>query len=158
MAVLSLRSFPRAIIHIDADAFFAACEQARDPRLKGKPVVTGRERGIASAVSYEAKALGIKRGMRIQEIRDICPDIIHLPSDYETYSLYSVRMFSIVRRHTTQVEEYSIDECFAEITGLRRPRRMSYEAIAAHIKQDLERSLGITFSVGLAPSKVLAKI
>lgn len=158
MVTLALRSFPRAIIHIDADAFFAACEQARDPRLKGKPVVTGKERGIAAAVSYEARALGIKRGMRIHEIRDICPDVIHLPSDYETYSLYSVRMFSIVRRYTTRVEEYSIDECFAEITGLRRPRRMSYEAIAAHIKQELERTLGLTFSLGLAPSKVVAKI
>ena len=158
MVTLSLRSFPRAIVHIDADAFFAACEQARNPRLKGKPVVTGKERGIAAAMSYEAKALGIKRGMRIREIRQICPDVIHLPSDYETYSLYSARMFSIVRRHTALVEEYSIDECFAEITGLRRPRRMSYAAIAAHIKQDLERALGLTFSVGLAPSKVVAKI
>lgn len=62
MVTLSLRSFPRAIVHIDADAFFAACEQARDPSLKGKPVVTGKERGIAAAMSYEAKALGIKIG------------------------------------------------------------------------------------------------
>ena len=53
---LSLRSFPRAILHIDADAFFASCEQAVNPRLKGKPVITGKVRGIAAAVSYEAKA------------------------------------------------------------------------------------------------------
>jgi impB/mucB/samB family len=85
MQPLCLRAFPRAIIHIDADAFFASCEQAVNPRLKGKPVVTGKERGIASAVSYEAKALGIKRGMTIREIKAICPTVIHLPSDYETY-------------------------------------------------------------------------
>ncbi len=155
---LSLSSFPQAIIHIDADAFFASCEQARDPRLKGKVVITGKERGIASAVSYEGKALGIKRGMRIPDILRLCPDAIHLPSDYETYSLYSARMFSIVRDYTNRVEEYSIDECFADLTGLRRPRRMSYPALAGAIKHDLDRKLGMTFSIGLAPSKVLAKI
>src|SRR5688572_7456224 len=100
MQPLCLRAFPRAIIHIDADAFFASCEQAVNPKLKGKPVVTGKERGIASAVSYEAKALGIKRGMTIREIKAICLKVIHLPSDYETYSLFSQRMFSIVRRYT----------------------------------------------------------
>lgn len=158
MQPLTLASFPRAIIHIDADAFFAACEQAADPALKGKPVITGRERSIASAVSYEAKALGIKRGMSLREIKAICPHIIHLPSDYETYSLYSKRMFAIVRRYTDLVEEYSIDECFAEITGLRRPLRMNYETIARTIKETLDRELGMTFSIGLAPTKVVAKM
>jgi len=154
----TLSSFPRAIIHIDADAFFASCEQSLNPALRGKPVITGRERGIASAVSYEAKALGIRRGMSMREIKAICPDIIYLPSDYETYSLFSRRMFNIVRRYTNVVEEYSIDECFAEITGLRRPLRKSYEEIALSIKQDLDAELGMTFSIGLAPTKVLAKI
>ena len=155
---LSLRSFPRAILHIDADAFFASCEQAVNPQLKGKPVVTGKERGIASAVSYEAKARGVKRGMTIREVKALCPDAIHLPSDYETYSLFSQRMFAIVRRYTADVEEYSIDEVFAELTGLRRPLKMSYETMVARIKADLERDLGLTFSLGLAPTKVVAKL
>jgi DNA polymerase IV len=155
---LSLRSFPRAILHIDADSFFASCEQSLHPELRGKPIITGKERGIASAVSLEAKVLGIKRGMSIREIKEICPTIIHLPSDYETYSLFSKRMFEIVRRYTSVVEEYSIDECFAEITGLRRPLGMTYNGIAANIKKDLERELGMTFSIGLAPTKVVAKI
>lgn len=155
---LTLRSFPRAILHIDGDAFFASCEVAKNPRLRGKPVVTGLERGIASALTYEAKARGVKRGMRISEIRRICPEAVFLPSDYETYSLYSTRMFNIVRRYTPTVEEYSIDECFAELTGLRRPNRMSYGEMARSIKLDLDNELGITFSVGLAPTKVLAKI
>jgi DNA polymerase-4/DNA polymerase V len=158
MQPLSLRSFPRAILHIDADAFFASCEQAVNPKLKGKPVITGKERGIASAVSYEAKARGVKRGMTIREIKGLCPDVIHLPSDYETYSLFSQRMFAIVRRYTSDVEEYSVDECFAELTGLRRPLRMSYATMAARIKADLEGELGLTFSLGLAPTKVVAKI
>ena len=148
----------RAIIHVDADAFFASCEQAMDHRLKGRPVVTGKERGIASAASYEAKAKGVKRAMPIHEIMRICPDCVYLPSDYETYSLFSTRMFDIVRRYTTQVEEYGIDECFADLTGLRRPLKMKYPAIAQQIKKDIERELDITVSVGLAPTKVLAKI
>ncbi len=154
----SLHSFPRAIIHVDGDSFFASCEQSVNPKLRGKPLITGKERGIASAVSIEAKKLGIKRGMSIREIKALCPTIIYVPSDYETYSLFSKRMFAIVRRYTNIVEEYSIDECFAEITGLRRYEHSSYVGIAQKIQHDLEIELGMTFSIGLGPSKVVAKI
>jgi len=108
--------YPRAILHVDGDAFFASCEVARNPALKGKPVVTGQERGIASALTYEAKALGVVRGMSIREIRKRYPSVVVLPSDYATYSLYSRRMYSIVRRYSPCVDEYSIDECFADLT------------------------------------------
>lgn len=150
--------FPKAIIHVDGDSFFASCEVARNPSLRGKPVITGQERGIASSLTYEAKARGIKRGMSILEIKRLCPDAVILPSDYETYSLYSKRMYDIVGRYTEDVDRYSIDECFADLTGLRRPLRMSYEKIAKQIKKDLDSTLGITFSVGLSVNKVLAKI
>ena len=155
---LTIQHLPRAIVHIDADAFFAACEQSRNPSLKGKPVVTGKERGIAASMSYEAKACGVTRGMRVSEIKRRCPQVVLLPSDYETYSLLSKRMFAIVRRYTPDVEEYSIDECFADLTGLQRPLKGSYPQIAARIKQALDVELGFTFSVGLAPTKVVAKI
>jgi DNA polymerase-4/DNA polymerase V len=156
--LLSLQSFPKAIVHIDADAFFASCEQSRDPKLKGKPVITGKERGIVSSMSYEAKRMGVTRAMRLSDVRKLCPDAVFLPSDYETYSILSKRLFAIVRRYTPDVEEYSIDECFADLTGLRRPLRMSYEEIAIKIKHDLDTELGFTFSVGLAPTKILAKL
>ncbi len=154
----NLHSFPQAILHVDGDCFFASCEVARHPELKGKPVVTGLERGIVSSLTYEAKARGVKRAMSLREVKKICPDVIFLPSDYETYSLYSLRMFNIVRRFTPEVEQYSIDECFADLTGLRRPLHMSYEKMAAKIKEALDSELGFTFSVGLAPTKVLAKV
>ncbi len=67
MIPLTIHSWPKAILHIDADAFFASCEQSVNPELKGKPVTTGRERGIVAAASYEAKARGIKRGMSLME-------------------------------------------------------------------------------------------
>jgi DNA polymerase IV len=141
MAPLSLHDFPRAILHIDGDAFFASCEQSRRPKLQGRPVVTGKERGIAASMSYEAKARGVTRGMRLAEIRKRCPEAVILPSDYETYSLLSKRFFAIVRRYTPEVEAYSIDECFCDLTGLRRPLRMSYLQIAERIKQDLDTAL-----------------
>lgn len=151
-------SFPRAILHVDGDSFFAACEVAKNPSLRGKPVITGKERGIVSACTYEGKALGIKRGMRLDEVRKICPQAIILPSDYETYSLFSQRMFEIVRRYTPTVEEYSIDECFADLTGMRRVNKMNYRDMAHCIKHDLKTELGMTFSVGLSATKVLAKL
>src|SRR5512137_2234027 len=155
---LIISSWPRAIIHLDADAFFASCEQAIHPELKGRPVVTGKERGIVAAASYEAKARGVQRGVRLSDVKKICPDAVILPSDYETYSLFSVRMFEILRRFSPDVEEYSIDEAFVDLTGLRRSFHGSYEHIAESARQAIHRELGITVSAGVSLSKVLAKI
>lgn len=141
----------KLIMHIDGDAFFASVEQAKNWRLKGKPVVTGGERYIASAMSYEAKKKGVTRGMKKTDILKVCPDAIFLPSDYITYTIFARRMYNIVRSYTDIVEEYSIDECFADITHIGPD-------IAQTIKDELERKLGITFGVGVASSKVLAKI
>ena len=156
--IFSLQSWPRAIAHIDGDAFFTSCEEAIHPELKGKPLITGGERGIVACASYAAKRAGVKRGVPLHEARQICPQLIILPSDYETYSLFSRRMFGIMRRFTPDVEEYSIDEAFADITGMRRALHASYEEIALRMKKEIERELGITVSVGLSITKVLAKV
>lgn len=153
-----LHSWPRAIIHLDGDAFFASCEQSIHPELKGKPLITGQERNIVASMSYEAKALGIKRATAIWEAKKICPNIIILPSDYETYSLISKRMFSIMRRFSPLVEESSIDEGYADITGLRRIYRTGYKQIAEQIKNTIERELDIPISLGLSLTKILAKL
>ncbi|MGD2081281.1 MAG: DNA polymerase IV [Nitrospirota bacterium] len=155
---LTIRSWPRAILHLDADAFFASCEQAVKPELRGRPVITGKERGIVAAASYEAKARGVERGMRLFEVKKICPEAVLVPSDYETYSLFSMRMFGIIRRFTPDVEEYSIDEAFADLTGLRRTFHGPYGDIARKIQEAVEAELGITVSVGVSLSKVLAKV
>lgn len=121
-------------------------------------MITGKERGIAAAASYEAKARGVERGMRLFEVKKICPDAVLIPSDYETYSLFSMRMFEIIRRFTPDVEEYSIDEAFADLTGLRRTFHGPYGLIAENIQRTVEAELGITVSVGVSLSKVLAKV
>ena len=134
--------WPRAIIHVDGDAFFTSCEEAIHAELRGKPIITGGERGIVACASYAAKALGIKRGVALHEAKQICPELVVLPSDYETYSLFSRRMFNIMRRFTPQVEEYSSDEAFADLTGMRRALRASYETIALKIQGEIARELG----------------
>ena len=156
--IFSLHSWPRAILHCDGDAFFTSCEEAIHPELRGKPLITGGERGIVACASYAAKARGVTRGIPLHQARQICPGLIILPSDYETYSLFSRRMFNVIRRFTPQVEEYSIDEAFADLTGLRRTFHSSYEDIARAIKEAIERELGIGVSAGLSITKVLAKI
>ncbi len=145
-------------MHIDADAFFASCEQAVNPRLRGKPVITGKERGIVAAASYEAKARGVKRGMTVYQAKKVCPDAVILPSDYETYSLFSVRIFEILKRFSPLVEEYSIDEAFVDLTGLRRKYHGPYAEIAAKAQKTICDELGFTVSAGVSISKVLAKI
>lgn len=151
-------SKPKVIFHIDGDAFFVGVEVAKNPKLKGMPVVTGEERGIVSALSYEAKALGVVRGMPILSLKNKFPKVIILPGDYAAYADYSSKMFEVVHRYAYGVEEYSIDECFADVTGLDRTLKMSYREIAQKIKDEINQELGLSVSIGLAPTKVLSKV
>ncbi len=146
------------VLHVDADGFFAGVEQALNPALRGKPVVTGAERGIIAAASYEAKALGVRRGLQLHEARRLCPGLVVLPSDYEAYSLYSQRLFAILRRFTPNVEEYSIDEAFADLTGCGRALGLPLEDLAAELRRSVSRELGLTVSVGVSLTKTLAKL
>lgn len=150
--------FPKAIMHIDGDCFFVACELTKFPELVGKPVVTGLERGIVSALSYEAKACGVKRAMPLHMARQLCPQLVALSSDFHLYQTYASRMVAILKRYTQHVEPYSIDECFIDITELGKHLGSTYEEIARRMKRDLESELGITFSVGLSTTKTLAKL
>ncbi len=151
-------SWPEAILCLDGDAFFASVTQAVHPELKGKPVVTGWERGIATAVSYEARALGVTRGMRCWEIKKQFPQVIITHSDYRLYHLFSEKMFQVCRKYSPSVEVYSVDEGFCDLKGMRRPLHMSYEQIASAIKKEVESSLGITVSIGVSVTKSLAKL
>lgn len=155
---ITIHTYPQAILHLDADAFFASVEQALDPKLRDRPVVTGQERGVIACANYEAKAQGVRRGIPLFQAKKICPDLVILPSDYETYGLFSKRMFNIIRRYTPAVEEYSVDEAFADITGLRQVFRTSYEEIAMRIQEEIQKEIGISVSIGLSLSKCLSKL
>ncbi len=148
----------QTIFHVDGDAFFAACEQSIHPDWRGRAVVTGAERGIVSAASYEAKARGVSRATALWDVHRIIPNAIIVSSDYETYSLFSKRMFNIIRRFTPEVEEYSIDEAFADMTGQDRRHGCSYRELACQMQVAVMNELGISISIGIGPSKVLAKV
>lgn len=148
----------KTILHMDGDAFFVGVEVAKNPNLKGLPVVTGEERGIVSALSYEAKALGVTRGLPIFQLRKLFPKVIVLPGDYSSYAKYSQSMFDIVRRYIDDVEEYSIDECFGDFTGLDRTLKMTFREIAERIKSEINSELGLSVSIGIGSTKVLSKI
>jgi DNA polymerase-4/DNA polymerase V len=113
---------------------------------------------VALAVSYTAKALGISRGMLVHEIQKQFPQVVVLDCHYEIYGIYSRRMYNIVRRFTPIIQEYSVDECFADITGLDQTLGCDYAEITRRIQQALESDLGCSFSIGLAPTKTLAKV
>lgn len=158
------------ILHVDGDNFFVACEVARFPHLKGKPVIVGEERGIASAMSYEAKKLGVHRGMPVFEIRKQFPQVTILPSHFELYEQYALKLYQVLCKYSDTVERYSIDECFAlvdevEIEKYERAKDSLTEnsssknlSLLETIKQEAESCLGITLSFGLADTKTLAKI
>ena len=146
------------LLNIDGDAFFASVYQATHPEAQGKPVVIGRERGIATAFSYEAKKYGVKRGMLISEVKKLCPICLVVTSDYQIYEMFSRKMINIAASYSPVVERYSIDEVFVDITDTPQTTGMTYAEIGRHIKEQIEESLGITVSGGVAATKCLAKI
>jgi DNA polymerase-4 len=150
----------RAILLIDMDAFFASVEQARRPELRGRPVVVGgsaENRGVVSTSSYEARACGVRTAMPISRARRICPQAIYLPVDMAAYAEAQVRVLEVFRRYTDLVEPVSIDEAFLDVTGSRRLFGPP-EEIARGIQREVAGGLGLSCSIGIGPTKMLAKI
>jgi DNA polymerase-4 len=147
-----------AILHVDGDGFFASCEQAMRPDLVGRPVVTGSERGIITSASKEAKVLGIGRHVTPWEAKRMCPDLAFVQSDYHSYELFSYRMAGIMRQHCPLVEHYSVDESFADISGMPGAWDEEATGLAARAKADITAGLALTVSVGVGRTKTLAKV
>jgi len=125
-----ISNWPNAIAHVDADCFYASCEQLRRPDLKGKPIcVLSSQDACVVAKTYDAKTAGITTGMPVWEAKRKLPDAIFLPADFRYYGQISDKLFAIIRRYSPVVEEYSIDEGFMDMNGLRslsRPERPAH--------------------------------
>ena len=151
----------RTILHVDLDAFFAAVEQRDRPELRGKPVIVGgggpSDRGVVSAASYEARRFGVHSAMPLREAGRLCPDGVFLPVDGAKYQAVSREVMAILRRFSQQVEPVSIDEAFLDVTGSRALFGPG-EAIGAAIKAAVRDELRLTVSVGVATTKLVAKI
>jgi len=148
-----------AIAHVDADCFYASCELVRRPDLKGKPVcVLSSQDACVVAKTYDAKAIGITTGMPVWEAKKLMPQANYLSADFRFYGLLSEKMFAILRRYSPDIEIYSIDEGFIDMNGIRSMHRMTFRQIADHIRQAVFHEVGITVSVGIATTRILAKI
>lgn len=157
LSALCVNMTKRFFIHIDADAFFASVEQCLHRELRNKPIVTGRDGSIAVALSYEAKALGVKRATPIHIIRKEFPNVQMVASDYYMYRIYSDRMIAIIQEYIPHISRKSIDECSAEITDSISSQEQAQE-LARTIQKDLQTRLLCTFSIGVSTSPLLAKM
>ena len=150
------------ILHVDMDAFFASVEQKDRPWLVGKPVVVGgdpqKRHGVVTAASYVAREYGIKAGMPLFTAKRLCPHAIFLiGTDQDKYEYISSRLLRIFYQFTPEVEPYSIDEAFLDITGCERLFGPPVQ-LAEKLKEEIKKQLGLSCSVGIASSKLLSKL
>ncbi|HZK67339.1 MAG TPA: DNA polymerase IV [Chloroflexota bacterium] len=146
----------RRILHMDLDAMFASVEVLQDPALQGLPVIVGARpgsRGVVSTCGYEARAFGVHSAMPIGEAYARCPQGVFLPVRMELYREYSARVFAVLSRYASRIQPLSIDEAFADLSDTDDPTGLAREVKAA-VRQDT----GLVASMGLATSKLVAKI
>jgi DNA polymerase IV len=140
------------VLHADVDAFFASVAQRDDPALRGRPVAVGS--WVVMAASYEARAYGIRGGMSTAQARRLCPDLVVASSSFSAYTEASRAVFAVFERSVEVVEPASMEEAFLDVTGAEE----APHAIAARLRREVREEVGLPLSVGVARTKVLAKI
>ncbi|MFT8592375.1 MAG: DNA polymerase IV [Bifidobacterium sp.] len=147
------------ILHIDMDAFYASCEVARHPELRGRPVIIGTGiRSVVSAASYEARPFGVNSAMPVSRARRLCPQGVFLPVDMPYYRHISQRIFDeVFSKVTDRVERVSVDEGYMDV-GPALLRWKSPSAIAHWIRTRVRQLFSLTCSVGIASNKLVAKM
>src|SRR5947209_20304507 len=161
MIPLVMGASAKTILHVDLDAFFAVVEQRDRPELRGKPVIVGgggpHDRGVVSAASYEARTFGVHSAMPLREAGRLCPDGVFLPVDGAKYQSVSREVMAILRRFSPLVEPISIDEAFVDVTA-SRALFGDGPTIGAAIRSAVRTEVRLTASVGVATTKLVAKI
>lgn len=150
----------RTIVHVDMDAFYASVEQRDRPELRGRPVIVGgdpRSRGVVSAASYEARRFGVRSAMPAAQAQRLCPQAIFLAPDFARYAAASAEIMAVLESVTPLVEPVSIDEAYLDLTGTERLLGDPV-ATALRLKQAIRDQVRLTASVGIGPSKLVAKL
>lgn len=149
----------KVIVHIDLNAFFARCEEIKNPSLEGKPVAIGHDGrgGVVSTCSYEARKYGVCSAMPMFKAKQLCKRLIILPCDYHFYSVMSKTFYNFIKRYTNIIEMASVDELFADFT---EPISKEKDPIGyfRKIQNDLFNETGLKCSIGVSTTKFLAKM
>jgi DNA polymerase-4 len=147
------------ILHADMDAFYASVEIRDRPELAGQPVIVGSPSGrsVVLSASYEARKFGVRSAMPATRARRLCPQAVFIPPRRSVYSEVSKQVMAVFRSVTPLVEPLALDEAFLDVAGAQR-RLGSPAWIGAAIRRQVEAEQGVTCSVGVAPSKFVAKI
>jgi DNA polymerase-4 len=145
----------RVIAHVDADAFYATVHLVEDPSLAGRPVIVAGDgpRSIVTTASYEARRYGIGSAMPAATARRLCPHAVFLRPNFDLYRDYSRRAMALVREVTDLVEPLSLDEAYLDVTAVDRPIAALRELVAR-----VREETGLTYSVGIGPNKLCAKV
>lgn len=144
---------------VDCDSFFVSCEQKVNPELKGKPVCVMSARGqCVISRSKEAKALGIRMGMPYFQIEGKMKEAVFINASHDLYGEVSAQVMAVLKRFSPEVEVYSIDEAFVDLTGLERLYKKNYLEIAQMIRETIKKEVDISVSIGLSSTKSLAKL
>lgn len=148
-----------SVAHVDCDAFYASVEKRDRPELMALPVVVGGgRRGVVSAACYVARAAGVRSAMPMFKALRLCPDAVVLKPDMAKYAAEARRIRAFMERLTPMVQPLSIDEAVLDLSGTAALHRAPPAAVLARFALDVEREVGVTVSVGLAPNRLLAKI
>ena len=153
-AYASLVTERRVIAHCDIDAFYASVELLRRPELKGLPLVVAGTgpRSVVTTASYEARRFGIDSAMPAARARALCPQAVFLPPDFDAYRAKSRAVWELVRARIARVQQVGIDEAYLDVTEHERPLRILRELV-----DDVEEATGMVVSVGVGPSRLVAK-
>ncbi|MEU8567345.1 DNA polymerase IV [Streptomyces pathocidini] len=149
------------ILHLDMDAFYAAVEQAAKPSLRGKPVVVGGigPRGVVATASYEARVFGVHSAMATGQARRMCPNAAYLAPRFSLYRQVSDAVMELLHGLSPLVEPLSLDEAFVDLeAGGTSASTQAAREVGERLRRDIRAATGLTGSVGLAGSKMLAKI